>query len=410
MSAKHAQRSPSSTSITNKNNNKQVVNLVLSDLLRRHKKKKRKHAQSTQPRPEGVQSSQLPQPETLDIVAKRIPPNIFPPTNVITVNPAGLPTPTMFDVQRQQQLNAYDNLRDSLHHEISNLRMDLANYVNNGGDPATAQQMDSWLQQYQPAFDDYYGGINDDVASVSSTLGSLQSEYPQSDDYSALEYPQSERSVGGAIEYPSSEYAPEDEQPSQGVSVYDNDYYNRTPMVTPAKVQPISVNAVKEESTEGRALHSRYNTEIPIEAPQSSISTDEPSTSTNIRTPEYTVVHKVNHGDEGPVFSKDPDKNTSMVKVYHKDLDTINQAFDDLPLKGGVINRNSREWRDFQQAFKQHLYSYQNAYMKVLQGNTKQDKKDRQMFEDLAQNKPVRVMYPTFKRLARKLNNILKRQ
>ena len=128
-----------------KSHNNQIINIIMQNAL-----KKKKRNKKNKPEP---QEEPQPEPDTLENAAKRIPPNLYPPTNVITINPAGISqTPTMFDVQRQQQLNAYDNIKETLKHEMASMRMDLANYRQNGGEPVTVQQMEELLKQFEMAF------------------------------------------------------------------------------------------------------------------------------------------------------------------------------------------------------------------------------------------------------------------
>lgn len=159
-----------------KSHNNQIINIIMQNALKKKKKTKK-----NKPPPQEEQQP-MPEPDTLENAAKRIPPNLYPPTNVITINPAGLPTPTMFDVQKQQQLNAYDNIKEMLRHEMASMRMDLANYTQNGGDPTTAQQIDTWLQQSEAAF----ANQNIQMPQQSFTLTNPESYQEYYDDQSSI--------------------------------------------------------------------------------------------------------------------------------------------------------------------------------------------------------------------------------
>lgn len=113
MSGNNAIKAASTLKNSDKNT---IINLILSA----HKQKRKKRKQVTNN--VATTQEQITTPPTLQEIASRLPPAPYAPTNVVTVNPANYPVPTMFDVQRQQQLNAYMNMQDNLRNEIEDLR------------------------------------------------------------------------------------------------------------------------------------------------------------------------------------------------------------------------------------------------------------------------------------------------
>lgn len=126
-----------------KGDHNNILNLVIDSLVK-HKRRKRKPKKEPEP--------QIPQPETLEEVAQSIPPARYVPTNVITVNPAGAPTPTMFDVFKQQQLNAYENMREAMRNEFEDLKMNAEQQIRSfasRGRTAEAQAMSDALSEIE---------------------------------------------------------------------------------------------------------------------------------------------------------------------------------------------------------------------------------------------------------------------
>ena len=111
-----------------KGHHNNILNLVIDSLVKHKRRHKKKHQDPEQIPPE--------QEQTLDEVAQSLPPAPYVPTNVITVNPAGAPTPTMFDVFKQQQLHAYENMQDMLRNELHDLKMNaepqIQSWINTG--------------------------------------------------------------------------------------------------------------------------------------------------------------------------------------------------------------------------------------------------------------------------------------
>lgn len=136
-----------------KAHNNNIVNLILTDI----KKKKRKSKKPPQPQEEEKQP--LP-PLKLEDVSRVVRPSQFAPTNVITVNPAGAAQPTMFDVAKSQQLNAYENAKESVKSQVQDLRLSTAPLIDvyqSSGRPEVASKILDWLDGIEQSV------INDDA-------------------------------------------------------------------------------------------------------------------------------------------------------------------------------------------------------------------------------------------------------
>ena len=162
----------------NTNSNKQVINLYLADLLRGRKRKKL----AKRPKSDSDRQSEQPQPENLQLAMQRIRPAAYYPTNVIVSNPNNATTPSMFDIQKQSQANAYDNIRSSLSREIDDLRAQLQQFVNNGGNEEQANEIASLISKYQSTLESDFDGSNFDDQSLFSDGSSVyQYREPEKD-------------------------------------------------------------------------------------------------------------------------------------------------------------------------------------------------------------------------------------
>lgn len=129
-----------------KQSNKQIVNVILSDLVRKRKRKSKPSSSATDER------RSEPQPESLQAAAQRVRPALFYPTNVIYSNPPGATSsqqPVMFDVSKANQLNAYENLRSNLKRNISEVQTELDSLSQNGGNPEVLTALERQLDEYK---------------------------------------------------------------------------------------------------------------------------------------------------------------------------------------------------------------------------------------------------------------------
>lgn len=122
------------------NRNRQEINIII-DSLRKRKRSKPK------PKPEPEQPQEL-QPLTMEDLASSVKPVMYPPTNVITVNPYNMPQPTMFDLAKQQKLNTMLNNYDDMKQNIADLRVNMQHVINAyiaRGDTKAASEVQSKL-------------------------------------------------------------------------------------------------------------------------------------------------------------------------------------------------------------------------------------------------------------------------
>lgn len=135
----------SKQNIKGSKNNQQIINIIV-DSLRKKKKKRSKQ--------KPVEEPQQP-PMTLDEIASTMKPAQYAPTNVVTVNPYNLPQPTMFDVFKQQELNAYMNRMEQARNDLADVRMNSEPMIQSlfaSGRQEEAQQLSDSISQMEQSF------------------------------------------------------------------------------------------------------------------------------------------------------------------------------------------------------------------------------------------------------------------
>lgn len=137
--------------------NKQEINIII-DALRKQKRKRK----AIQQQPQEQQQEDL----TLEQIANTIKPQMFYPSNVVTVNPYGATTPTMFDVSRLNEMNARLNRIESMKNNIEDAKVNvepLRNSLMSQGKTEQASQISSWLNELMRTVENNDGFPNEEM-------------------------------------------------------------------------------------------------------------------------------------------------------------------------------------------------------------------------------------------------------
>ena len=348
----------------NTNSNKQIVNIILRDLISRKKRRKPKPKQEEQPQIE---------PETLAAAAQRVRPVFFPPTNVIYSNPQGAQQSAMMDVAKQSQLNQYENIRQSLDQGLSEIQDQLAVLQTTGGDQQTIDALKSELQLYK----EY---INAENQSVGASEASVNNESAMSTPYKAPEEPETNNEL--SFQNP----VFEEEQP---------EIKQEEIIAEPVKPDPIPQRMRQEIMDD-----SPYNADIQIDPPIPQVGTS----TQEWRRPEYSVMFTVR--ESGPYFSKEFKTNNDMINTFTEEFDNLRAMYNALPEKGKYT---SAKYKEFSNELASYLFKYSKAYARMLTSASKKDKQFVKTIDDIIQQKKVSVKYPTFTRLTNKLLKAMKK-
>lgn len=347
----------------NTNSNKQIVNIILRDLISRKKRRKPKPKQEEQPQIE---------PETLAAAAQRVRPVFFPPTNVIYSNPQGAQQSAMMDVAKQSQLNQYENIRNSLDQGLSEIQDQLAVMQTSGGNPDYIRALEEQLQQYK----EY---INADpfayeTQSVGASEASVNNE-------SAMSTP----------------YKQEEQQPEFNRELsFQNPIFEEEQIKEEPQYEEEQIKPDKREIND-----SPYNQDIQLEPPLPEIGTPKQE---EWKLPEYSTIFPVRR--DGPFFSKDFKTNDDMITQFSNEFEDLKRMYDTIPKNKRYT---SAEYKIFGRELRAYLMKYSKAYERILSTGKQKDKKLLDTLSSLNQGGRVQIKYPTFTGITKKLINAMKK-
>jgi hypothetical protein len=179
-------------SVNRGSKNHQEINIIIDALRNSRRKKKTKQSDSELSDPTDTSEAPL----TLEKLAQTVKPTMYPPTAVQIVNPAGLPQPTMFDLQRQNQMNTILYKQDALRQNLEDMKMDLQPMIEQllaSGNTQQANTVAQSLSGLESVVDQDPSGMS--VSDIQSLVGESNQDQP----YLSNEYIQNVMSLNDSI-------------------------------------------------------------------------------------------------------------------------------------------------------------------------------------------------------------------
>lgn len=256
-------------------NNKQYINIIIDSL-----RKKKRRAKKPAPPPDREAHTSEPDRElTIDDIAQTVKPQMFYPTNVITVNPYGAKEPTMFDLSRQNELNTIMNQQETMRNTLEDMKMNMEPMIKRLIQAGMPQKAES-IAQSLTGLTDILMRSPEEMSEVDrQNLFDQLSSVNSLDEYASIptnQIPQSEASVNQNPLY-SPDFTPQ-QAPSPSPSVISenvpvaSDYSPRTQQEL---MQDVFGTPEPEEGYGGRQFWSIIPPTYPVPEPEPEIQEQE---------------------------------------------------------------------------------------------------------------------------------------